>query len=202
MGRYCLYLLAVIVFGAACRSKPAAPAANGSNGNNGNSRPELFIAPVKTQTYGPNGLEWTLEAPRAKAYTTKNIMKAENLTVTLFENGQKSTRITANEGILNTKHAPPPAEGQPNDEAIEELYAGDMFLRGNVVVVSTDGSKMTTEWLRFNKKIDLITSTAPVKIVREDSITEGVGMEAKPDLSSVKIFNQNLRIKGKPKTKS
>ncbi len=69
-----------------------------------------------------------------------------------------------------------------------------MYLSKNVVMVSTDGTKVLTDWARYSKKTDLITSSAPVTVVRSDSITNGVGMEARPDMSDLKIFNQTLVI--------
>ena len=37
-----------------------------------------------------------------------------------------------------------------------------MYLSGNVVVVSTDGSKLQTDWLHYKKKEDLVVSSAPI----------------------------------------
>lgn len=163
------------------------------------SRPELTMEKMKTQSFGPHGEEWELVTPVAQGYSQQNKMHAENLKITFFENGKKATDITADEGVIRFEdtHQSTSSVAVKLNEGAVGLGPGDLFLTGNVVAVSTDGSKMYTDWLRYDKSIGLITSTAPVRVVREDSVTEGIGMEATANLSQVKIFKQTVTIKEK-----
>jgi lipopolysaccharide export system protein LptC len=184
---------------AGCRHKEqknsAAPAAGPVE------QPEFVMSPFRIQAFGSPGLEWELRSPQARAYTSMNVMRAEQVDLTLYDNGEKSTNIQSDRGVFCIQNGvlAAPAPGF-TAAAIEEqgtpLQTGDMFLSGNVVVVSTDGTKLLTDWLHYQKAREIIRSTAPVQIVRPDSITNGTGLEATPDLQRIKIFNQTLVIKG------
>lgn len=161
------------------------------------SSAELVMKPIRVESYGVDGLEWALEAPIAEGYSQKNIMLVNDMKVSLFDKGQPSSTIQAKEAFISAKMT------KKDGIAVERtqfrnvtLDPGDMFLRGDVVVVSTDGTKIMTDWAEFDKSSELITSSAPVKVIREDSITEGVGLRATSNLAQVEIFNQTLIIKG------
>ena len=202
-----LVLIGGFVFSSGCRSKNS----SGSTADSklaAASHPELSMDQLKVQSYGPMGLDWEMTAPKADGYTANNKLHAENLKITFFQNGKKATDVTANEGILRfeSKSEMPVAAVAAGSAAapvpqLGPMDPGDMYLSGHVVAISTDGSRLTTDWLLFDKSRDVIFSTAPVQIVREDSITKGVGMEATSNLSKVKIFKQTLTIKEKPKKK-
>jgi lipopolysaccharide export system protein LptC len=157
---------------------------------------------MRVQSVAENVLQWTLNAARAEGFTTRNFLRAIDMRVQLFENGAKSSDITANEGIVATDNtAPVTVRGFSEGFTGHSFKKGDMFMDGDVVVVSTEGSKLTTDWIYYDKTTDLITSTAPVQIVRSDSITRGQGLEASADLTKVKIFKQTLVIPGGPDEK-
>ena len=79
------------------------------------------------------------------------------------------------------------------------LYGGDMFLDGHVVVLSTEPARLSTDWIDYRKSQGVIVSTAPVELIRGKTNTKGRGLEATPDLRSVKIFNQTVVIRGEEK---
>jgi len=116
------------------------------------------------------------------------VMNAENINIVLYEGGQKSTAISADKGFVNSG-----AETWKSP-SIPILEPGDMFLNGDVVVISTDGTKVTTDWINYKKQAHIIVSTAPVQMDRENSVTKGRGLEATADLKSVNIFNQTVVI--------
>ena len=164
-------------------------------------RPELLMSQMKIQSYGPLGLDWEMTAPHADGATTKNLMHADNIQIVFFQDGKKTTDLTAREGVIRFENK---SEVSASSEAINQAHnldPGDIYLTGDVVAVSTDGSHLTTDWLWFDKSKNIIFSTAPVKIVRDDSVTKGVGLEATSNLSNVKIFKQTLTIKEKSKKK-
>ncbi len=180
------FLARLILFGAALFSSGGLSATT--------EPPELFMERPRIQSYGPEGLEWELVAPQGEGYTSSNLMRVEDLSVDLFEGGKKSSQITADEALMNTGSQGKPIALSSSAYGGIELQDGDMLLNGHVVVVSTEGSTLSTDWLHYHRRKELITSTAPVRIVRPDSVTTGVGLEATSDLSRVKIFKQRVVI--------
>lgn len=182
----------------ACGGKPAeAPLA--ADPMDPNNPPELRMEKMRTQSFGPSGVEWELITPSAQGFSKQNKMYAQDIKIVMYEKGRKSTDLTANEGVIRFEDTQVSSAAVPVrlKQGAVGLGPGDLYLTGDVVAVSTEGSKLFTDWLRYDKSSGLITSTAPVRVVREDSITEGVGMEATSDLSQVKIFKQTVTIKEK-----
>ncbi len=66
---------------------------------------------------------------------------------------------------------------------------------GGVTVVNADSTTLTTERLRYDPKKDRLFSDDPVHLEKPDSITDGKGLEATPDLKTVKIGQQTVRMK-------
>ncbi len=185
-------ILAVSVI--ACRSKKTASSV-GNGVADMEFQSELKMTTMHVQSYGEKGLEWEMEAPFGEMFSRKNVMRVANLTVRLFEGGNKSTDISAAQGVMSTGlNSGVNANDGPQQIFGVKLEPGDMHMSGDVVIISTDGSKLTTEWAHYHKKTDMITSTAPVKVERQDSITYGVGMSATADMSRVHIYNETLVI--------
>ncbi len=200
MGRLALAFLAIatVFGGSACRrsassSSTTAPAANGREVS------ELKMTAMHVQSYSESGLEWEMNAPFGEVFTHKNIMRVKDMSVQLYENGTKSSDVSAMRGIMSTgpKVESKTPVGGPTAADVS-LDQGDMYLDGNVVMISTDGSKLLTDWAHYHKKTNLITSKAPVRVERKDSITTGIGMEASADMSHVHIFNETLTIPEQP----
>jgi hypothetical protein len=66
---------------------------------------------------------------------------------------------------------------------------------GGVTVVTPDSATLTTSQLRYDPKQRLLISEDPVRLEKSDSITVGVGLEAEPDLSRVRIGHQKVYVK-------
>lgn len=66
---------------------------------------------------------------------------------------------------------------------------------GGVTVVSADSSTLTTERLRYDPKRRKVISNEAIRLEKPDSITEGHGLEADPDLVHVKIGQQKVTMK-------
>jgi lipopolysaccharide export system protein LptC len=154
---------------------------------------DLRMDVVKMQFYGINGLQWELRSPVATTVTRENKITAKKPVISMFQEGTLSTTIRSESGFMNSatnKPGTPPAP--PIGIGSVALEAGDAYLVGNVVAVSTTGTTLETEWVHYKSQVDLIVSTAPVKLTRDDSITTGIGMEASSDLNRVRIFNQKV----------
>jgi hypothetical protein len=153
---------------------------------------------LTVQSWGQRGLEWELRAPLGEGFTTRNVIRVSSMTAQLFENGEKSTQISAQRALMATGDRPPPPAQPKLVEAAPgiKLTPGDMYLDGGVVVVSTEGTRLATDWVQYYVSDSVIRSSAPVEVRRPDSITRGKGLEATADLSRLKIFHQTLVIPG------
>jgi len=188
--RSALFLFIVFLVPLGCNRAKAPGKASPDQNTQMEITPQLTMSPVRVQFFGETGLEWEMDAPEAKGVSRSDILSARNLTINLFEGGIKSTKITADEGFINsgtTIWAP---------GSMLPLNGGDMFLHGHVVVSSTEPARLTTDWINYRKSRGVIVSTAPVELIRGKTETKGNGLEATPDLRSVKIFNETLVIHG------
>lgn len=158
--------------------------------------PGILINTMHLQSFGETGIEWEMYSPHVKGYPRENVFRARDLDIFLFDNGQKSSSIKANDGIIVSQDKPRNPTPPKSYFGSPKLNRGDMFLRGDVVVVSTDGTKVLTDWINFKRNQAIIVSTAPVQVIRDDSVTHGIGLEATPDLTSLKIFDETMIIKG------
>jgi hypothetical protein len=178
--------------------RPGASPSTLSKNHNGREMAELQMTGMRIQSYGDTGIQWEMSAPFGEVFSQKNLMRVKNMNVQLFEDGQKSSDVSGQIGFLST--GPRPQKDVKVDPSLMgmTLEEGDMFLSGDVVIISTDGSKLNTDWIHYHRQTDLITSLAPVKVYRHDSITYGIGMEAKSDMAHLKIFNETLVIPEQP----
>ena len=65
-----------------------------------------------------------------------------------------------------------------------------MIARGNVVLQTTEGWRMTTEELHFLNSRRRITSDRLVRVEKQGSILEGVGFESDPNLEHFEFQHQ------------
>jgi len=109
---------------------------------------------------------WKLFAKYAATYTARNLVVARSLRVDFYDDkGQRSSVLTAREGEINDR-------------------SRDMIARGNVVLETTDGTRMSTEEMRFlndNRRI-IVPETQLVRVQRANDVLSGYGFESDPDL--------------------
>jgi hypothetical protein len=155
--------------------------------------PELRMQGLIVQSWGANGLEWEMRSPVGEGYNKRNIIQVSSMDVQLYDKGEKSTKINADRAVMATSN---PGPGDPPIEPLPGvlLSSGDMLLDGHVVMNSTEGTHLQTDWVRYDSRARIVNSSAPVQVERPDSITKGKGLEATADLSKLKIFNQTLVI--------
>jgi LPS export ABC transporter protein LptC len=116
--------------------------------------------------------QWTLFAKHAATYTARDLVTARTLRIDFFdEKGQKSSELTAHEG---------------------ELYqrTRDMVARGNVVLHTTEGWRMSTEEMHFLNSHRKITSDKLVRVEKQGTVLEGVGFESDPNLEHFEFRHQ------------
>jgi LPS export ABC transporter protein LptC len=116
--------------------------------------------------------QWTLFAKHAATYQARDLVTARTLRIDFFdEKGQKSSELLAREG---------------------ELYqrTRDMVARGNVVLLTTEGWRMSTEEMHFLNSHRKITSDKLVRVEKEGTVLEGVGFESDPNLEHFEFQHQ------------
>ena len=116
--------------------------------------------------------QWKLFAKHAATYQARDLVTARTLTIDFFdEKGLQSSELKADAG---------------------ELYqrTRDMIARGNVVLVTTEGWRMSTEEMHFLNSHRKITSDKLVRVEKEGTVLEGVGFESDPNLEHFEFQHQ------------
>lgn len=110
---------------------------------------------------------WKLNARYAAEFGSRNLISAKTLRVDFFdEQGRRSSVLTAREGEINGR-------------------TRDMLARGHVVLETTEGTRLSTEELRFlnrDQKI-LVPEDQLVRVQRANDVLTGYGFESDPDLN-------------------
>lgn len=130
---------------------------------------------VLTET-DEGALQWKLYARYAATYSARNVVQVRGVRVDFFdEKGGRSSELTAREGEL-------------------QLQSHDMTARGNVVLQTTEGTRMSTEELRFLNGEQKIVSpvSQQVRVERRGDVLTGFGFESDPELRHFE-FKQNVR---------
>jgi LPS export ABC transporter protein LptC len=109
-------------------------------------------------------VEWKLYAQHASVYNARSVVIARGVRVDFFdEHGERSSTLTSREGELNQiRH--------------------DMSVKGDVVVQTTDGVRLTTQSLKFLNDAQKIVSDEFVRIDRHGDVLTGYGFESDPNL--------------------
>ena len=81
-----------------------------------------------------------------------------------------------------------------------ETGSNDVRLSSSVELDSfEDQSHLTTSALRYNSARKRFTTTADIMVRRPEGVLRGKGLEAKPDLSEIRIFDQRSTLSGAPR---
>ena len=125
--------------------------------------------------------EWKLYARYAAIYDARNVIVARGVRVDFYdEQGEKTSELTAREGEINQ-------------------MTRDMTAHGNVVLQTTEGTRMSTEQLRFLNRTQKVVSDRLVRVERAGDVLTGVGFESDPDL---KHFEFKHQVKAVVRTRS
>ncbi|OGF08761.1 MAG: LPS export ABC transporter periplasmic protein LptC [Candidatus Eisenbacteria bacterium RBG_16_71_46] len=126
---------------------------------------------------------WTLYARYAATYSARNTITSRGVRVDFFDTrGERTSELTAREGEINQR-------------------TRDMTARGNVVVQTTEGTRMSTEELRFLNRQQKIVSPIEqlVRVERGGDVLTGYGFESDPEL---KHFEFKRAVKATVRTRS
>jgi len=175
--RFLVFVAAIVLGGgflASCRSSHPA----GRVEKAAAVSPDQVIRNFSIDSFAGKEKDWHLESPRADIFESENRIRIQKPSIRFFENSEPSSSLEAGAGEIQTSGA-------------RDLWAWDQ-----VVMTSTDGARLTSEWLHYISEKERIVSTAPVTIVRPGTTIQGVGWEATPDLSEVLVRQQRVEIVG------
>jgi LPS export ABC transporter protein LptC len=120
--------------------------------------------------------QMSLRGAEARIYEAKHYADVDQPVLYFYKEGKESSRLNAPSGRLQT-----------------ETHEVECW--GGVTVVSADSSTLTTERLRYDPKVQKIFSDKPVHLDKPDSVTDGIGLETDPELKTVKIGRQKVRLR-------
>src|SRR5258708_38564263 len=147
------------------RALPTEPAA---------SNADYRLKQVHLQEQGRDGSRWQLDAEYSETFEEQNKTTMKKVTVKVDQpsKGDQASRswtVTGDEGDLNQE-------------------TKNVELRGNVVLISSDGLRLETDRLRWDAEAQRAWTEDPVVIYRAGAVVRGTGFESKvaEEISSIK----------------
>lgn len=159
--RHTIILATILLLGAGCGQKRAsAPAA--SKGELPDQEVSDFVI-TETQA---GALEWKLYARKASTFDAKDLVIADHIRIDFFdEEGQKSSELVAREGEINQR-------------------TRNMVARGDVVLQTTEGTRLSSQELRFlnREQLVVVPDDQLVRVERGSDVLTGYGFQSDPQL--------------------
>lgn len=118
-----------------------------------------------TETDGGD-IQWKLFARYAATYSARNVVEARSIRVDFYgDDGERSSTLTSRDGEINQR-------------------SRDMVARGNVVLETTEGTRLSSEELRFlNREQRIVVPVRYlVRVERSGDVLTGYGFESDPEL--------------------
>jgi 3-deoxy-D-manno-octulosonate 8-phosphate phosphatase (KDO 8-P phosphatase) len=135
---------------------------------------------------------WVLNSGSAEIYNKQKRALLNEISIQFMKASKNKRDTNTTLGEAKKQQTQAARLSAPKGEV--KLDSHDLSAWGGVEVHSDDGTVLYTEQLMFSSSQQKILSQSPVKIVRNDSIVIGEGLEATPDLSEVKIFRHEASI--------
>lgn len=123
------------------------------------TKADYRIKQVHLQEEARGGVRWQLDADQAEAYEQSGKTTLRKVRIRI-EEPERSWTVTGDEGEL--------AQGTK-----------DVELRGNVVLISSDGLRLETARLRWDAARRRAWSDDPVTVFRQGAVVRGQGLEAR-----------------------
>ena len=134
---------------------------------------------VKFSQVNDNQRQWTLTSKTARFEDGETKIFFDNPRMDLFKNDSLASKLEAETGFLN-------------------MIQKDAQLQKDVRVESkTDGMRLLTTRLFFSSEKNKIWTDDPVEIYKGNTVTQGRGFTANPDLSEIAITHQETTTLGK-----
>jgi LPS export ABC transporter protein LptC len=131
---------------------------------------------VRLQETGGDGSRWQLDAEYSETFEEHNTTTMKKVVIKVDERSKslakpRSWTVTGDEGQLNQE-------------------TKDVELRGNVVLISSDGLRLETDRLRWAAEDQRAWTDAPVTIYQNGTVVRGTGFESR-------VAEETTRIKGR-----
>lgn len=160
---------------------PLAAAACGSGGESAREERRQVMEGLTLSQSEKGQPSWTLKSRRAVLREDSKIATLDEPLMEFYKEGRPISRVTALEGSVET---------ESHDVRLSSSVAMDIY---------EDKSHLTTSELFYNSKRGLFTTTAHIVVKRPEGVLRGKGLEATPDLSVIRIFNQSSTLSGAPR---
>ncbi len=154
-----------------CSSKEPS-ATDSADLNDSASKPDTEVSGAKIYLYDRGRVTTEILSERIIRFESNDSTMAYKLEIDILDSaGQVSTEIVGDSGIIRE-------------------VSGQLYIYGNVVVITEDDSRLETDYLWWDSKADKIKTDSFVKITREGDVITGWGLVADEKLNSYKILNQ------------
>lgn len=111
-----------------------------------------------------------LQAERAYFFEESTRAELETVSTTFFSaGGEKEALLTANRGSYNSR-------------------GGNMVARGDVVVISETGRRLSTQELRYDPGVNEVMSDSAFVLTEPGRRLEGIGFRADPNMNNVRVL--------------
>lgn len=144
----------------------------------GPARADLSIKEVEIEEQSGT-VRWQLKAEQALVYERDGRTSLRNIAVVVHDR-DKTWTIRADEG----------------DVWEREAKRRDVEVRRNVVVTSSDGSRLETSVLHWDSSGRRLWTEAPVKLVRSGGVVDGTGFELTTEDETATMSRVRATFKG------
>lgn len=134
------------------------------------TRADYRIKEVQLQEEMKDGVTWQLEADQAEAYEKAGKTLLRKVRIRIQE-PDRSWIVTGDEGEMTQE-------------------SKDVELRGNVILISSDGLRLETARLRWDANAQRAWTDDPVTLHQKGAVVQGKGLDAR-------VGERNTEIKGR-----
>jgi LPS export ABC transporter protein LptC len=160
--------LVLAMLAAGCRGEGTAPPqATGTPAICGECDQIMFGIRTVLTDRGVRNAE--LEADTALFFDENSRIEVRGVKLTFYtRTGERNSVLTSREGTYNTRQS-------------------RMEARGNVVVVSDDGRRLTTEQLKYDQVRNEISSDSAFVLTEPGRRLEGIGFTSDPNMNNIRV---------------
>lgn len=132
---------------------------------------DLQVRNIRLTEVGDSGMKWEIMADTARYQKKENLAFLEKLTIKLVTKEGRTFAMKGDRGQLNTE-------------------SRDMEIEGNVDIVSDNGDRFRTDYLRYSNAGKLIETEGPVVMENKRIRVSGVGMTISLEEKKVAVLSQ------------
>lgn len=134
------------------------------------TKADYRIKEIHLREQARGGVSWQLDADQAETFERLGKTTLRKVRITIEESGRRWT-VTGDEGEMSQA-------------------SKDVELRGNVILISSDGLRLETSRLRWAADEQRAWTDDPVTIFRSGAVVKGQGLEAR-------VAEQSTAVKGR-----